>query len=160
MAVDYLLKIEGAEGESKIKGHEGEIDVLSWSWGMTQSGTMHVGGGGGKGKVSVQDISVTKNVDKASPLLIKMCCTGEHFETATLYARKAGKDPLEYLKVTMTKVLISSINTGGTDAEEGPIENLTLNFKAFEVDYVPQKDDGSGDADIIFSFDIAADAEG
>ena len=67
MAVDFLLKINGVDGESKISGHEGEIDVLAWSWGMSQTGTMHVGGGGGAGKVDVQDISLTKYVDKATP---------------------------------------------------------------------------------------------
>ena len=139
MAVDYLLKVTGADGESKIKGHEDEIDILSWSWGMTQSGTMHVGGGGGAGKVNVQDISLTKYVDKSSPILMKMCCNGEHFDEAVLTGRKAGKDALEYLKITMSKVLVSSISTGGSDAEERPTENVTLNFAKFEVGFRHQR---------------------
>jgi type VI secretion system secreted protein Hcp len=159
MAVDYLLKVTGADGESKIKGHEDEIDILSWSWGMTQSGTMHVGGGGGAGKVNVQDISVTKYVDKSSPLLMKMCCNGEHFDEAVLTGRKAGKDALEYLKITMSKVLVSSISTGGSDAEERPTENVTLNFAKFEVGYVPQKDDGSGDAEVVLKWNVETNSE-
>jgi type VI secretion system secreted protein Hcp len=44
MAVDFFLKLDGIPGESKDKAHKGEIDVLAWSWGMSQSGTMHMGG--------------------------------------------------------------------------------------------------------------------
>ena len=72
MAVDITLKIDGVDGESKIDGHEGEIDVLAWSWGHeSQSGSMHVGGGGGAGKANIQDVSLTKYVDKASTNLIR-----------------------------------------------------------------------------------------
>ncbi|MDY0041166.1 MAG: type VI secretion system tube protein Hcp, partial [Desulforhabdus sp.] len=77
MAVDMTLKISDLEGESVIKGHEKEIDVLAWSWGMTQSGSMHIGGGGGTGKLSVQDLSFTKNKDRATPNLIKHCSNGK-----------------------------------------------------------------------------------
>ena len=76
--IDILLKIEGVDGESVIQDHEGEIDVLAWSWGLSQSGSMHVGGGAGSGKVNVQDISLTKYVDKATPSLMRTCCNGEH----------------------------------------------------------------------------------
>ena len=60
----------------------GEIDVLSWSWGLSQSGTMHTGGGGGSGKVNVQDLTLTKWVDKASPVLMQYAMTGNQFPTA------------------------------------------------------------------------------
>ena len=159
MAVDYFLKVAGADGESKVSGHEDEIDIIAWDWGMTQSGTMHRGGGGGAGKVNIQDISVTKYIDKATPTLIKMCCNGEHFDEAVLTARKAGKDPLEYLKIKMTKVLVSSIATGGSDTDDRSTENVTLNFKKFEVDYVPQKEDGSGDAEVILKWNVEGNVE-
>lgn len=159
MATDFLLKISGVKGESKITGYEGEIDVYSWSWGMDQSGTMHVGGGGGAGKVNVQDISLTKSVDKATPDIIRKCCNGEHFDEAQLVARKAGKDPLEYIKITMKKVLISSYSTGGSMGDEAVTENITLNFAKFECAYTPQKEDGSGDAEIPFKWNIESNVE-
>ena len=113
MAVDMFLKIDDIEGESVDDVHAGEIDVLSWSWGMSQSGTTHSGPGGGAGKVNVQDLSFVHYVDKASANLMKMCCNGKHFEEAVLVVRKAGETPLEYMIITMKGGLISSVSTGG-----------------------------------------------
>ena len=144
MAVDMFLKIDDVKGESVDEKHKEEIDVLAWSWGMSQSGTTHIGGGGGSGKVAVQDISITKYVDKASPNLIKSCCNGKHYKEATLIVRKAGEKPLEYLKITLKEVLIANISTGGSGGED----RLTL-------EYAPQKKDGTGEAAITAAWDIA-----
>ena len=155
MAVDMFIKIDDIEGESVDDTHAGEIDVLSWSWGMSQSGTTHSGPGGGAGKVNVQDLSFVHFVDKASPNLMKMCCNGKHFEEATLVVRKAGETPLEYLVITMTKGLITSISTGGSGGEDRITENVTLNFSEFKSEYVPQLPDGTGDASVIVGWNIA-----
>ena len=116
MAVDMFLVIQGEiKGETQddvYKAKDG-IDVLAWSWGMSQSGTFHTGGGGGAGKANFQDISITKWIDKSSPILQLYCANGDHFPSAELIVRKAGKTPLEYIKIKMTKVLITSISTGG-----------------------------------------------
>jgi type VI secretion system secreted protein Hcp len=159
MAVDILLKIDGVDGESVISGHEGEIDVLSWSWGMSQSGTMHNGGGGGSGKVSIQDISFTKTVDKTSPNLIRACCNGEHFAEAILLVRKAGKDPLDYFKVTMSPVLVTSVSTGGSGGDDRLTENVSLNFAKMTIDYTTQKEDGTGDAAVTLNWNIEKNVE-
>lgn len=159
MAVDILLKIDGVDGESVIKDHEGEIDVLAWSWGMSQSGTMHTGGGGGSGKVNVSDISITKYVDKSTPALMRSCCNGEHFDNAALIVRKAGKEPLDYLSVLMEKVLVTSVSSGGSGGEDLLTENVTLNFAKFECKYVPQKEDGTGDASIDLNWNIEKNVE-
>jgi type VI secretion system secreted protein Hcp len=159
MAVDILLKIEGVDGESLIQDHEGEIDVLAWSWGLSQTGTMHSGGGAGAGKVNVQDISFTKYVDKSSPNLIRACCNGEHFAEAVLVVRKAGKDPLDYFKVTMSPVLVTSVATGGSGGEDRLTENVSLNFAKMEVGYTPQKEDGSGDAEVTLKWNIEKNVE-
>jgi type VI secretion system secreted protein Hcp len=93
MAVDMFMKIDGVNGESKDKTHTKEIDVLAWSWGMNNSGSAHVGGGAGSGKVSIQDLSFTKYVDSSSPVLALACCMGKHYGNATLVVRKAGGTP-------------------------------------------------------------------
>ena len=159
MAVDMFLKIEGIEGESKDKGHGKEIDVLSWSWGMSQSGTGHVGGGGGAGKVNVQDISVTKYIDKSSPDLMLTCCNGKHLGEAKLTVRKAGENPLEYLIITMTDVLISSVSTGGSGGEDRLTENVTLNFAKVKVEYTEQTAKGGAGAKPKMGWDIAANTK-
>lgn len=159
MAVDILLKIEGVDGESVIDGHEGEIDVLSWSWGMTQSGSMHVGGGGGSGKVNIQDISLTKYVDKASTNLMRACCNGEHLKEAILTVRKAGKAAVDYMVITMSPVLVSSLSTGGSGGEDRLTENVSLNFAKVKVSYTPQKEDGTADAAIELTWNIEKNIE-
>jgi hypothetical protein len=77
MAVDAFLKLGDLKGESPVKGYEDQIQVLSWSWGMSQTGTTHMGTGGGAGKVNVQDMAVTHYVDTASPNIIKACCPSQ-----------------------------------------------------------------------------------
>ncbi|MBN7821653.1 type VI secretion system tube protein Hcp [Bowmanella sp. Y26] len=154
MAVDMFIKIEGIEGESKDKAHSKEIDVLAWSWGMSQSGSMHIGGGGGAGKVSVQDLSFTHWFDKSSNNLMLYCANGKHIPTATLVVRKAGENPLEYIKITMTDVLVTSVSTGGSGGEDRLTENVSLNFAKVKVEYKEQSKDGSGVAGPEFGWNI------
>ncbi len=150
MAVDMFIKIGDIMGECVDSKHKDEIDVLAWSWGMSQSGNMHLGGGGGSGKVSVQDLSFTKYLDKSSPNLLLMCCTGKHYPDAKLVVRKAGGDtPIEYMTMNLKDVLISSVSTGGSGGEDRLTENVTLNFAKVEVKYQPQKKDGSADGGAI-----------
>jgi type VI secretion system secreted protein Hcp len=111
--------------------------------------------GGGAGKVNVQDISFTKYVDKSSPNLIQYCCNGKHFADALLTVRKAGENPLEYLKITIKDLMIAAVTTGGSGGEDRLTENVTLNFAEFKVEYTPQKKDGTGDAAVTVGWNIA-----
>jgi type VI secretion system secreted protein Hcp len=155
MAQDIFMKLDGIDGESKDNSHKGEHDVLAWSWGMSQSGSAHVGGGAGAGKVNVQDLSFTKYIDKGSPDLMLNCCNGKHIPKATLVVRKAGGDsPLEYLKVTMEEVLVSSVSTGGSGGEDRLTENVTLNFARVKVDYKEQTEKGAVGATPKMGWDI------
>jgi type VI secretion system secreted protein Hcp len=154
MAVDMFMKFDGIDGESKDAGHPSAHDVLAWSWGMSQSGSAHVGGGGGSGKVSIQDLSFTKYIDKGSPDLMLNCCQGKHIPKATLFVRKAGGDPLEYLKVEMEEVLVSSVSTGGSGGEDRLTENITLNFAKVKVDYKEQTEKGTAGANTKMGWNI------
>ncbi|MBK9361495.1 MAG: type VI secretion system tube protein Hcp [Rubrivivax sp.] len=143
MAVDMFIKIGDIKGEAKDAKHKAEIDVLAYSWGMSNSGTTHMGGGGGSGKVSVQDLSFTKYVDAASSALMGHCASGKHIPEATLVVRKAGGDKaLEYITVKMTDLLVTSVSTGGSGGEDRLTENVTLNFAKFEYTYKEQAKGG------------------
>lgn len=155
-AVDMFLKIVGIPGESNDKPHKDQIDVLAWSWGMTQSGTTHAGGGGGAGKANFQDLSVTKYIDKSSPKLMAAISTGDLLPSAVLVVRKAGGTGLEYITITMEDVLITSLSTGGSGGEDRLTENITLNFARVTVDYIPQNDDGSTQTTETFGYNIPA----
>jgi type VI secretion system secreted protein Hcp len=151
MAVDMFLNIDNkkVKGESRDKTHADTIDVLAWSWGMSQSGTTHTGGGGGAGKAAVQDISITKYVDRASPDLMLACCKGSHYPNAKLIVRKAGGTPLEYIIINMDTVMVTAVSTGGSGGEDRLTENVTLNFAKVHVQYQPQKADGTKDGGVV-----------
>jgi type VI secretion system secreted protein Hcp len=154
-----FLKLDSLKGESRDTAHKDEIDVLAWSWGLSQSGTTHLGSGGGAGKVSVQDLSLTKYVDKSSMGLVTACCNGKHFPKAKLTVRSAGASPLEYLTITMKDCLISAVSTGGSGGEDRLTENVTINFAAFTVEYRSQQPDGSAEKPVVAGWDIAKQAK-
>jgi type VI secretion system secreted protein Hcp len=159
MAVDILIDIKGIKGESKIKDHTDQIDVLAWSWGMSNAASGHVGGGAGSGKVNVNDLSFTKYVDKASTDLMLHCCSGKHFDEATLYVRKAGEKAMDYLKIVMKPVFISSVSTGGSGGEDRLTENVTLNFTKVQVEYKTQDDKGKAAKGGEMGWDVGANAK-
>lgn len=156
MAVDIYLKLDGIKGESQDSKHKDEIDILSWSWGAMQSGTTHMGGGSGGGKSSFQDLSFTKYIDKSSPTLMQYLAKGKHIPKANLVVRKAGDNPLEYIKLDMEDVIVTSISTGGSGGEDRLTENVTLNFGSFKQVYTPQAESGGEKGKVEFAYDIAA----
>jgi type VI secretion system secreted protein Hcp len=143
-AVDYFLKIDGMQGESQDKTHKNEIEIESFSWGATQTGTASHGSGMGAGRVQMQDFHFVMQVNKSSPKLMLACANGEHIKNATLTCRKAGKEQQEYLKVTFTDVMVSSFQTGGSGASNVvPLDQISLNFTKVEIEYKEQKPDGT-----------------
>jgi type VI secretion system secreted protein Hcp len=156
-AVDAFLRIDGVEGESHDAKHKNEIDVESWSWGETQSGSMASGGGGGAGKVCVQDFRFSMKANKASPKLMLACASGEHFKKAVLTCRKAGKGQQEYLRITLSELLVSSFTTGSS-VSGGiiPTDTVTLNFRKLEYEYREQNPDGSLAAPAKAGWDVKA----
>jgi type VI secretion system secreted protein Hcp len=155
--VDYYLKLEGIDGESVDHKHKNSIDVESWSWGASNSGSHGYGGGGGAGKVSMQDFHFTMKMNKASPKLMLACATGEHIKKAVLTARKAGGKQEEYLVVTMEDLLVSSYQTGGSEAGGVvPTEQISLNFAKVQVEYKPQDEKGALGAPIKTGYDVKA----
>ena len=157
-AVDYFLKIEGIKGESTDRQHKDEIDVMSFSWGLSQSGAGAFGGGAGAGKAQFQDFHFTSNMSKASPKLFLACASGEHIKEATLTGRKgvAGENGgADFLKIKMSDVLVSSYQTGGSN-DNVPTDQVSINFAKIEFSYAVQKADGSLDAPITAGWDLKA----
>lgn len=159
MAVDMFLKLDGIKGESKDKKHEGEIHIESFSWGLSQQGTFGSAGGGGAGKVQAHDMVVTKVLDKATPLLMQHICGGKHIKDGLITVRKAGEKPLEYLKIKLEHILVSSINHSGGGGSDVLMESLALNFAKFDLSYVEQKLDGTGESPVVANYDFKANAK-
>lgn len=162
MAVDMFLFIEGpnVEGESQSgteANRKGCIDVLAWSWGASNSGTTHMGGGSGAGKANFQDLNVTSWYEKSTHELMKSCTKGTHHEKITLVCRKAGDTPLEYITYVLKDCIITSVSTGGSGGEDRLTVNFSINFGEFEIKYQEQNKKGAKEgASKDFKFDIAA----
>jgi len=154
-AVDYFLKFEGIDGESHDSKHKNEIDLESWSWGETNTGTGHMGGGHGAGKVVMQDLHFVSKFQKSSPKLMLACACGEHITKATLVCRRAGTEQQEYLKIVLTDVLVSSYQVGGSShGDVVPTDQFSLNYAKIEFDYKPQKQDGTLDSSVKAGYNI------
>ena len=154
MPVDLFLKIEGVSGESPDAKHKGEIQLESFSWGESSPGGAPSGGGGGAGKVQMQDLLFSMFVSKASPKLMLACATGKHHKEAVLTVRKAGKSQQEYLIIKLKDVVITSYQIGGTDVGDAPMDQASLGFSTIQMEYKPQKADGSLDAPIKAGWDL------
>jgi len=151
-AVDYFLKIDGIPGESKDAKHPDEIQLESWQFGGQNGGTFAFGGGGGAGKVSMQDFHFTMKVNKATPRLFDAMNRGEHIKQAILTARKAGgmagssnaNYQQDFCIWTFYDILVSSYQTGGSGSGDVlPIDQISLNFSKIQLEYKEQKADGS-----------------
>ena len=158
-ASDYLLEIDGIKGESSDKKHKETIEISSYSWGATNSGSVRSsGGGGGAGKVSMRDFTFVKAIDKSSPLLFKRAATGQHIKKATLFVRKSGGDQQEYMKITLSDCIVSSYQTKpqppGSGA--GPVDQFSLNFAKIEYSYKPTLANGALGSPVTATYDIKA----
>lgn len=158
MAADIFAKLGDIKGESIDDKHKDEIEVLSYSWGVNNAGSMNYGTGGGEGKASFHDLSFTHKIDKASPILMQSCATGVHLKEATITHRKAGKGQQEFLVIKMNDVIVTSVTHGSTGSD-GSSETVGLAFAKVNVEYKPQKADGSLDAGIHFKYDLKAQKE-
>jgi type VI secretion system secreted protein Hcp len=159
MAQDIFLKINGIDGESIDAAHKNEIEVLNWNWQVLQDSNMHQGSGGGSGKATVKDLHFVHNVDRSSPNLMKFCLTGKHIPEAKLTVRKAGGNPLEYLKITMTDVVITNVQPSGSSVDETLKENVSLAFAKIKQEYTVQNQQGGSGGAVTAGFDIKLNKE-
>ncbi len=150
MASDIFAKLGDIKGESGDDKHKDEIEVLSYSWGIHSSPTLT----GAVGKATFHDLTIVHHVDKATPQLLQACATGVHLKDATITQRKAGKGQPEFLVIKMNDVIITSVSPSGDTVQPGA-ETVGITFAKVDLEYRPQKPDGSLDAGVHFKYDIA-----
>jgi type VI secretion system secreted protein Hcp len=154
--MEMFLKLAGIDGESVDAKHKGEIDVLAWSWGLSEEGApAGTGGGGGAGRVKIQNISIQKLVDLASPLLLSFSAQGKHISDGTLTTRNPGQGT-DFLLFKMTNVTVTSVNMTASKDGARPTESVTLGFAKVEFDYRSIKSDGSMGTEKSFKWDVSA----
>jgi type VI secretion system secreted protein Hcp len=159
MSVDMFMKIDGASGESKDSNHKDWTDIMSFSWGATQPGSMVSGGGGGTGKASFNDLHVVARIDKASPAVMKHCVSGKHLGKVEISVCKAGGDQVEYTKVTLEDVLVTSVQLIGADDSESVMMNYAFQAARVKQQYWEQTDKGSKGAESLVAWDIKQNKE-
>ncbi len=161
MAQDMFIKIDGIEGESLDATHKNEIEVLNWNWESSQHSNMHSGSGGGSGKATVGDFKFEHYIDKASTNLLSYCLSGKHIKEIKFVVRKAGGDPLEYLMINFSDIIITRVEgSGNAEDEVRPRELVSFSFSRFTQDYVMQNADGNKSGIISASYDIKANQRG
>jgi type VI secretion system secreted protein Hcp len=160
MAAESMwLKIDGCKGEAADKEHKDEMIVTAWNWGMTHPVSFR-GGGRSGGETTVQELTVSKYVDKASPNLMKYCLNAKSLPEVVLTVRKRGEKPIDYIKIKMKEVIVSSLSATGNGGEGTPMEAVGLSFEKVEVEYTPQKPDQTADGAVTLKWNIKENAEG
>jgi type VI secretion system secreted protein Hcp len=150
--IDTHIKFDGVEGEATHKDHKGEIELLSWSWGVTNhSGT--AGGGSGVGKGTPGELSFTHRFDKASTVLAKKCAGGVHFKEVILTARKAGDGQKDFLKIIMKEAFIIAVNASGGSGGE-IMENVSMTYGDIGIAYKPQDEKGALTGEVKFGWNV------
>ncbi len=139
MASDIFLKLEGIKGEATAEGHKEEIELQSFSFGVSNAGS-GVGSGQGAGKASFSDISVSHMTDASSPAIMQACAIGKHFPKAWIYQRKAGGSQLEFIKIELDEVFVTGWSIGSSEA---PMDSFSLTFSKIKYEYQPQDEKGA-----------------
>ena len=154
MVADFFLQITGVPGESTDAKHKSWIDVMSWSFGESNPGSLQSGGGGGAGKVQMSDFNFMSRMSKASPKLFLACANGQHMKEAKLVGVHSGPMQQEYLTWTFSDVLVSSYQTSGSEGGDDVMDSVSLAFSKVRVEYKLQKADGSLDKAISAGYDL------
>ena len=129
-------KIEGIDGESTDEAHENWIEVLSYNHGITQTSTMHSGGGGGAGKSTHEDFIIAKSLDKASPKLVLACCNGEHIPKVVLELCHSGGERQKFMEYEMEDVIVASVRPCGSTNGEKPMPVEEIAFRYGKIKFV------------------------
>lgn len=152
MATDTHIKFDGVEGEATHADHKGEIEILSWTWGVSNRSQV-AGGGSGKGKAEPGAFQFMHNYDKASPILAKKCAQGVHFKDVVLTARKSGEGQKDFLKITMKEVFITSAQPAGSSGGD-IVESVEMSYASIDFSYKAQDDKGALGGDVKFGWNV------
>lgn len=154
MAVNAYLYVDGVEGPSTSR--TGSIDVLSFSWGVSQTSTYGSGASGKEakaGRADFSNLSIMKVLDKTTPLLVDHCASGNILSKVyILYDKPVGDKQQPYFRVWLKDALITSVQLSGSN--ENPTESVSFAFQGVEIAYAPEKDDGSLDGAISKGYDL------
>ena len=153
---DYFLNIDGIPGESQDSRHKDWIELASFSWGLTHPGA-GTGSGHSEGRAQFEGFRFVMAVNKASPRLFLACASGTQIKEASLSVVRPGSAPLEYLKMKLSEVLVTSFAEAA--GEEEPQDTVGFNFDRIEMDYTPQQATGTTGTLVKSGWDLSRNAK-
>jgi len=154
-----FLKIEGIKGEARAEKHNEEIELMSWSWGETQSVFPSDKSKGG-GSVSMRDLQFSAVTSSASSQLLIHCAAAKRLKTAIITCEQDHKKGKHiYLTITLTNVVVGSYDIEGSSSENHCLERVTLKFTKIEFAYTPLKPDGTPGGNFTASWDLALNTQ-
>ena len=153
MTIALYLKVEGADGESQDSAHKTWVDLDSFHWGCVQPHTAGTGGGMGAGRATFHDCSCVCSIDKAYAAVLGKCAKGDHIPKVTLSAAKAGGTQMEYFKITLEDVIVTSVDINGS---EGAEIKASYSFQASKIksEYKEQTKSGTPGGSCEFGWNI------
>lgn len=158
MATNHFFKFDGIDGESTTKDHKGQVDVLSWTWGLSSdAGSPSPGGGGAVAKANFQDLTFVHNYDKASPGLALAAASGKHIKQAVLGSRRAGEAQKDFLVVTLKDAVITSVQVSASD--DGISEQVSVRANAITFEYRPMDSKGALGDKVVFNWDLGKNSK-
>ena len=152
MAVDFFLKLDQIDGESQDEKHKGEITVMSFSWGASQTTSVSGSGGSGAGKASLADLSIMKNYDVASTPLYKSLVQGTHIATGVLTAVKSGGSGDPFMTISLAELFVTSIQISGSS--EVPMESVSFSYNQIKTQYAQQDETGKLEVKAAFTYNL------
>ncbi len=156
MAVNAYLIVDGVTGPSTSK--TGAIDILSFSFGASNTSTYGAGASGKEakaGRVDFQNLTIMKVLDATSPILSQHCWSGDILKKVyILYDKPVADKQEDYFRIYLEDALVTSIQNSGSN--ENPTESISFAFQKVEVAYKPENDDGTLGGTIAKGMDLAA----
>jgi len=144
MAERWFLAVEGVTGDSAAEGHENELDIDAWSWGL-QANERPGGGAGAVGRPVLEDLVVSLASDPGALQLIRVCAAGRAAETATLTGVRGGDEASTFLSYRLQRVSVTSVAQSTT--EDGSVlHRVALRFRGLTAIHTAQAPDGGAGA--------------
>jgi type VI secretion system secreted protein Hcp len=158
---DAYLQIEGVPGESTASGYEEQIEIISYSHEVSQptAAAASTAGGATTGRCEHGDFSVTKEIDKASPILAQKCSEGSHISEIVLtLCRAGGESSVPFMEYKLSNVVVSRVSPGGNKVDL-PLEEIDFNYGRIEWVYTQQRRaDGGGGGNTTGSWNLQTNA--
>ena len=113
-AISTFLELTGIAGDATSPGYENEIDIFSYSHGI--SNLIVLGGGSGSPKPNHTDIVFTKFMDKATALMLKRLSDGQVIDNAKIdfvegAAKTGGAMPMLVMRVELEDAYLTSYSS-------------------------------------------------